>query len=204
MHRIFPVLLLGVVLMLLAALVIGLSLGDVRDAGDTTTQRWATVHRLTGLAAAVAVMFLNGVVVTYFIGTSRWCREVVETYNLDAALAARSAALKRRAFPVTLAMMLVIVGVVALGGASDPAAALQPPPLDVLGGVSWATLHLAGAMLGLAFLLYVAYFQWTCIFANQQVIGEILEQVRDIRAARGLDIEEQPVTPSAGSAQSDE
>jgi hypothetical protein len=44
--------------------------------------RW---HFLTGLMAALAVVLVESVVVTYFIGTSRWCKEVVETYNLNTA-----------------------------------------------------------------------------------------------------------------------
>ena len=43
----------------------------------------ATIHRLTGMAAALGVVFVESVVVTYFIGTSRWCKEVSETYQLD-------------------------------------------------------------------------------------------------------------------------
>jgi hypothetical protein len=43
---------------------------DVRQA---TIER-ASVHRQAGLAAAIVVIFANSISVTYFIGTSRWCR----------------------------------------------------------------------------------------------------------------------------------
>ncbi len=176
---------LFVVVFLVATAGIGASLGDVSDKDDKSTQHWATVHRLSGVAAALAVMFINGVVITYFVGTCRWCKEVVDTYNLDSNLTYRSAVLKRRAFPISLLLMLVFVVVVASGGAADPSAAVQPPPL---GGVQWSTLHLVGVLLGMAALLYVAYFQMTCIRANQKVIHEILQNVREVRVAKGLDV----------------
>ena len=43
---------------------------------------------LTGTSAALAVVFVHSIAVTYFIGTSRWCKEVTETYQLDASSAA--------------------------------------------------------------------------------------------------------------------
>ena len=62
-------------------------MGDLYARPEPTreTLQWATMHRLTGLAAALAVVFVESVVVTYFIGTSRWCKEVVETYQFETA-----------------------------------------------------------------------------------------------------------------------
>ncbi len=183
MNRIFPVLAALALTFVMAAAVIGF-IPDTSDLSNPETRRWLSVHFLTGLSASLVVMFVNGIVVTYFIGTSRWCREVVETYKLDPQLANRSAALKRRAFPIAVVNMLAIVTVVALGGASDPGAALSPQPL---GSVTWPQIHLMAAMLTLAFLVYASYFQWDTIRANQAVIGKIVEQVKQIRTAKGLD-----------------
>jgi hypothetical protein len=65
------------IVLLLAAQALGLSVGDLytRPQPDEDTLHWATVHRLTGVAAALAVVFVESVVITYFIGTSRWCKE---------------------------------------------------------------------------------------------------------------------------------
>ena len=60
-----------------------------------------------GLGSALVVVFVNSIVVTYFIGTSRWCKEVVETYSLDRGLLRRSVILKRRTFPWAVMAMLV-------------------------------------------------------------------------------------------------
>ncbi|MBW8883863.1 MAG: hypothetical protein JF612_03605, partial [Planctomycetia bacterium] len=49
-----------------------------------------TLHMLLGAAAALVTLLVNSITVTYFIGTSRWCKEVCEAYGLSAALAERS------------------------------------------------------------------------------------------------------------------
>ena len=161
-------------------MVLGLLLGDdLRGRPSAATLTWARVHRLTGLAAALAVVLVNSIAVTYFVGTSRWCKEVVETYGLPAVLVARGNRLKRRTFPWAVASMLAVVGVVALGGASDPATG-RP------GTEQWVTWHLLGALTGLAFVAASFIVQWNQIYANHHVIDEVMEHVERIRAERGL------------------
>lgn len=183
--RIFAVLALASILFVAATLGLGLALGDVRNPDDRVTQRWATVHRLSGVAAALAVMFANGVVVTYFVGTGRWCREVAEAYRLDPALLRASVAIKRKTFPLAVINMLAIVGVVALGGAADPGASLQLQPV---GQLTWANLHFIGALLGLTILAFTSFRQWLNIQAHHEVVEAIMAQVREIRHARGLEV----------------
>ncbi len=138
MVRIFTSLAVIAVGIMIAALLVGLFLGDIHGKRDAETLRWASVHRLLGVAAGILVVLVNSIVVTYFIGTSRWCKEVVETYQLNPELVRRSVALKRRAFPWALSGMLVIIGVTALGGAADPATLRQ-------GTEWWVMPHLIGA-----------------------------------------------------------
>lgn len=185
MARIFAILATFSVIAIGATLVLGLTLGDVRNPDDLVTQRWTTIHRLSGVLAALAVMFVNGIVVTYFVGTSRWCREVTEAYDLDRTLLRRSNALKRATFPLAVVNMLVIVGIVALGGAADPGASLRLQPL---GSLTWANLHLAGAFIGLTIIAFASVRQWMNIQAHHEVIEGIMAQVREIRAARGLEV----------------
>ena len=184
MTRIYTILAGFATVFMAATLILGMSLGDVSDPLDQTTQRWATVHRLSGIAAALVVVLVNSIAMTYFIGTSRWCKEVVSTYPLDAALAVRSAKLKRRAFPIALSSMLVIVGVVALGGAADPAAAFSLPPP---GGITWALLHRFGSMAGLLFVGWSFLLQRGYIEANGEIIDRIVDDVRNVRKSRGLE-----------------
>ena len=170
----------------LVSIVLGLTV-DTSDLTTEAARSWKRVHMIAGILSGIAVMLVNGIVITYFIGTSRWCREVVDTYQLDLRLAQRSAALKRRAFPVTLGCMLVVVVMVALGGAADTARTLPPPPL----GMAWSDVHLIGSLLGTLFLIWASYLQWTAITVNQQVIAAILERVREVRQAKGLDVEDE-------------
>lgn len=167
--------------MMAAALVLGLSVGDLRQAPSDETLRWATVHRLTGVAAALVAVLVNSIVVTYFIGTSRWCKEVAETYELDRALVARSNRLKRRTFPWAVVGMLTVVGVIALGGAADPATGRA-------GTENWVTPHMLGAFTGLMLVAWTFWIEWQNIAANQLVIADVMSEVRRIRAERGLEV----------------
>jgi hypothetical protein len=167
-------------ILMIAALVIGLTIGNLYDDPSQQTLHWATVHRLTGVAAALAVVFVESVVVTYFIGTSRWCKEVVEAYGLDPSMVAASNRLKRRTFPWALGGMLAVVAVIALGAASDPGARL-PNTQD------WADVHLIGSIAGVLFIGWSFVVAWNNVFANHGIIQEILADVARIRRDRGLD-----------------
>ena len=111
MSRIFPSLASLSLGLFLAAVVIGLSLGDLyqRPLSETTI-RWKGIHMLTGTSAALAVVFVHSIAVTYFIGTSRWCKEVTETYQLEAQALQMSTRLKRTTFPWCLLGMVAVVG----------------------------------------------------------------------------------------------
>ncbi len=173
MHRVFPyLLLLGAAFV---AVTIGLGfLVEPNQPGAGI--RWYKMHFLAAVTTSLVLMLVNAIVLTYFIGTSRWCREVTEAYSLPPQCVGQSQLLKRRTFPFTLANMLVIVAVSALGAAAD-----------TLRGDRWDEVHLVGAMLGLTFMAWASYVQWSHIRANQDVIQRVLEQVRGIRAAKGLD-----------------
>lgn len=153
---------------------------DVAQSIEPLRQR-TTVHMLFGVAGALVVVLVNSISVTYFIGTSRWCKEVVETYGLDSGLIARSVELKRRTFPWALVSMLVVVGVGALGAAADPAT-LRP------GTESWVIPHLVGAMLGLTFIAYAFFIEGSRIAAHHAVITDIMAEVRRVRLERGLEV----------------
>jgi hypothetical protein len=170
-----------------AALLLGVLIGDLHGVLDpetaettrqTTIER-ASVHRRAGVAAAIVVIMANSLSVTYFIGTSRWCKEVVATYSLDAELLRRSVALKRRTFPWAVASMLSIVGVVALGASADPGTGLQNT-------VDWVLPHFLASFAALAFLVLSFMVQGANIRAHYRVINDIMAEVRRVREQRGL------------------
>lgn len=187
MIRIFITLALLAITVLLVAMFLGLYIGDLHDPAlrsDPQLPRLlnlALVHKMFGLAAALVVVFVNSIVVTYFIGTSRWCKEVVETYALNRELLSRSVILKRRTFPWAVLAMLTAVGISALGAAADPGRG-HPGTED------WVYPHLAGAILGIAFIIWTFIIEAIRIRAHHEVITDILAEVKRIRLERGLEV----------------
>jgi hypothetical protein len=170
------------VALLAATAGLGLWMGDLHVATDPAVLRWGTVHRLSGMLTALVVLLVNSISVTYFIGTGRWCREVVETYGLDAALIGRSKRLKRGAFPFAVIGMLSMVGIVALGGAADPGGGLAA------GSRAWVSWHLIGGIGLAAVIAWCFQAQLPAIRGQHDLIDEVMADVRRERAARGLDV----------------
>ena len=181
MTRIFPTLASLSLMLMAASLVIGLIIGDLyADPPAEATLHWRGRHMMTGVAAALAVVFVECIVVTYFIGTSRWCKEVTETYRLPVDDLRESTRLKRQTFPWCVLGIITVVAVGALGAASDPGTG-RPDT------ASWAGVHQVAALAGLFIVAWTYYQAWFKIAANQEVINRIVSQVQRIRLERGLD-----------------
>lgn len=142
----------------------------------------ATFHMLLGIMAGLVAVLVNCISVTYFIGTSRWCKEVVETYELTPELSAASTKLKRRTFPWSLSGILVVMLIVGLGAAADPGTLRSTTP-------QWAKPHLFAALFGAAWIAISFMFQVINIRDNSEVVDQILSLVRQIRIERGLDVD---------------
>jgi len=163
------------------ALILGLGIGDLyASPPESSVLRLRSIHLLTGVAAALAVVLVESIVVTYFIGTSRWCKEVTETYALDTTALRQSIQLKRKTFPLCLTGMLTVVSIAALGARSDPGNAMKNT-------ADWANIHLVAALAGLCLIAWTYYRAWLNISANQTVIDSLVAQVQQIRRERGLD-----------------
>ena len=182
MDRVFSRAALFAVSLMAATAGLGLWLGDLHGQTAPAVLRWGTVHRLSGVLAALMVVLVNSMAVTYFIGTGRWCREVVETYGLDGSYIERSRRLKRAAFPFALMGMLAVVTIVALGGAADPASG-RP------GTQQWVTPHLLGGLGLAAMIAWCFQSQLPQIRRQQGLIEEVMGEVRESRRRRGLDVE---------------
>ena len=137
----------------------------------------ATLHLLLGVAAALGVVLVSSIAVTYFIGTSRWCREVVEAYALDEDLIVRSRQLKRRSFPWALVSMLTVLAITALGGASDPGTGYAH-------SAAWVTPHLIAAISGVAVVAWCFYALSYNIAANHAIIETVMQRVAETKEAR--------------------
>lgn len=181
MNRIFyPLALMGA-LALSSVMVLGLYVHshDIRNPRDKDAQRLATVHRLSGIATGVFVLFVESVVVTYFVGTNRWCKEVSETYRLGDRFVTTSTHLKRRAFPISFLGMLIIVGIAALGAAADPGVRLRADAI-------WADVHLGASLVGITLIVGGFFLQSGYIRGNHEVIEQVMAEVKRIRSERGL------------------
>jgi hypothetical protein len=180
MERVFSRAAMFAVALMVATAGLGLWLGDLHGQFDPQVMRWGTVHRLSGVLSALMVVLVNSMAVTYFIGTGRWCREVVETYGLDGSYIDRSRRLKRSAFPFALLGMLGVVVIVALGGAADPASG-RP------GTQAWVTPHLVGGIGIVAAIAWCFQSQLPQIRRQHELIECVLADVRAVRRSRGLD-----------------
>jgi amino acid transporter len=157
-------------------------------AAAAAPRRRLTIHWFLGVASALVTMLVNSITITYFVGTSRWCKEVVETYKLPAELAERSAKLKRRTFPWAVLGMLTVLAIAALGATSDASTPVsQDHPQWPAFFVTW---HYLAAIIGMLFVAWSFWVQYTRIAENHQVIGEILTEVSRVRKERGLPAEE--------------
>jgi hypothetical protein len=193
MTRIFPMLASFSLMLMGVAMTLGLTIGDLyAQPVAAETLVWATRHRLIGVAAALFVVLVESIGVTYFIGTSRWCKEVTETYRLPAADLAESTRLKRSAFPWLVVGMLTVVGVSALGAASDPGTGRPNTQW-------WTDIHFIAALGGGCLIGWTYYRAWLKIADNQRVIERIVAQVRQIREERGLD-QPAPIEPFVATA----
>jgi hypothetical protein len=149
------------------------------------------VHFYLGLASSLLVILVNSITVTYFIGTSRWCKEVAETYQLSPSLVQRSDNLKRRTFPWAAGSMLLVIVLAALGGLADPSTTVsQVHPQWPAQFVTW---HYGLAMIALVLVAAAFWVQINRIAANYAVIDEMTAEVRRIRAERNLPVEETAV-----------
>ena len=133
------------------------------------------LHFLLGVAAALFVVLVNSISVTYFIGTSRWCKEVVDTYGLDEEFSNRSRRLKSKTFPWSISGVLVIITVAAFGGAADPGTSIETAS-------DWVAPHYMAAIIGTCWIGYSFLMQVGLIGAHFDVIQEILSEVDDIRS----------------------
>lgn len=137
------------------------------------------LHLLVGVLAALTTVLVNSICVTYFIGTTRWCREVTEAYDLDKSMLAESNALKRKSFPWAVASIVLILAIVALGSLSDP-------NVSGANATNWRTPHYLLALVSTAVIAWGFFTQWNNIAANYVVINRILDAVRRVREEKGL------------------
>ena len=146
-------------------------------------RRRMTLHMLLGSTATLVVVLVNSVAITYFIGTSRWCREVCEAYGLPLALAEQMNGLKRRTFRWALLGILTMLLVIGLGAAADPSGS------NFENSASLVMPHYLAAMAAIVVVGLAFWMQWQVIQENFVLLDEVMRGVRQARAERGLPTE---------------
>ncbi|HAY79113.1 MAG TPA: hypothetical protein DCY79_04830 [Planctomycetaceae bacterium] len=178
----------------------GLAPGELqklREANDVALDNFLPVrnrmkwHFWLGIIGTLVTILLNSVSVTYFIGTNRWCMEVVETYSLDSQLAIRSKAIKREAFPWAFGGIVAMITVAAFGGLADPAGYYGQM------SASWVTPHWILASLATLFVGWSFLIQVGKIGENYDVIETILLGVESIRQQRVKEREQDDLSAKA-------
>lgn len=137
------------------------------------------VHIWLGIGASLVVLLVNSISITYFVGTSRWAREVVDAFGLNVNLGAKCQRLKRRAFPFALLGIACVLVIAGLGAASDPAT-LNPNAAD------WVPYHWGLALVGLFVIAGCFGVQVAAISENYRVINEIVAAAEQERQRRRL------------------
>ena len=161
-------------------------LKTLRPAFAQTSERYEMIrarqalHFLLGVLAALVAVLINSISVTYFIGTSRWCLEVAETYELKMGVVERSRRLKRRTFSWAMISITLILILAMLGAMSDPSTGRD-------GSVDSVPWHRYFAIITTGFIGWSYLIQVGAIGANFEIIEDILKEVKTIRAQRGLD-----------------
>lgn len=136
------------------------------------------VHVLLGTAAALMTVLVNSIAVTYFVGTSRWCKEVSDTFGLGFDYIQRSAQLKRQSFAWSLLGIFTILAVLALGAAADVHGANRER------ASAFVMPHYVAALAGMVVIAFAFWMQGQKMLANGELINEIMQQVQRVREER--------------------
>lgn len=184
MNRIiFSLAIIGNVLMGVS-FALGLMIGDPR-VRDLAVQSRVTWHELTALASLMFALFVHAIVLTYFMGTSRWIEETSKAYRLSSEHLNTSRSLKYTIYPGMILCLFLLVITAAFGGAADPA---SPVRFEGWFGLSAGTIHMLVASLAFTANLVVTFLEYSAIHRNGREIARVVDEVNRIRAERGLEL----------------
>jgi hypothetical protein len=171
-------------LLLLAALVLGFEIGDPRSVAPLT-RKMLSYHLLTSVGALIFAALVHAVLLTYFMGTSRWLEEARQAYKFDPRWSDENRRLKYRTIPVMAVCLLVLIANIPFGAmAVDGAQWVWP----IVGPVSPSRVHLVFSLLTVVVNLAVNAMEYRAIRRNGELIADVLGEVRRIREARGLPV----------------
>lgn len=113
---------------------------------------------------------MHAVLLTYFMGTSRWIEEARQAYKFDAQWSEENRRLKYRAIPTMVLCLLLLISNIPLGA------------------VASANVHLVVAVITLVVNLAVNAMEYSAIRRNGELIAAVVGEVRRIRETLGLPV----------------
>jgi len=167
--RIFLTLTVASTLLLVASFVLGCEIGDIRSV-SSWTRKILSYHILISVAALIFAALVHAVLLTYFMGTSRWIEEARQAYKFDARWSEENRRLKYRAIPPMVLCLLLLISNIPLGA------------------VASANVHLVVAILTLVVNLAVNAMEYAAIRRNGELIAAVVIEVRRIRETLGLPV----------------
>ena len=160
MHRIFAGMAVWAVIFMVSEGVLGVLTKRVQPG----LVGW---HMVFGVFVGIYVSILQVMVMFHFIGSGKEIKQAMEMVGTDAEVVRRIRRMKMQVMPAaTFAPILTGAGVILGGGAHTGA----------LG--SWAWIHWALALSGLALNLYAFPIEYRCLVANLELLKEVDEKIK--------------------------
>ena len=177
MTRIFSTLAVLGNLALVTVFWLGWSIGDDK-LSEATRVQMATHFRVALIAGPIALL-VHSVAFTYFMGTGRWIEETSEAYKLGLEYRQRNIQLKYRILPGMMIWFLLLMVTGIFGAITDPASNSQM--------ASSRIIHFSLAISTVLVNLLVTWSEWAAISRNGELVEAVMNEVRRIRRAKGLD-----------------
>jgi predicted permease len=132
------------------------------------------IHFVVGLTTVLGILLVHCLIFIYFLGTGRWVKEVTLAYKMpDEPWHKLTRELKRATFPPALFSMIFGIATAAAGAGSQ------------LQQWHWS-VHMTLGLATLVVNLWAFRIELNAVTINAGIIIEVMKEVERIRAARGL------------------
>jgi hypothetical protein len=165
-----------------AAFAFGMS---IDDATLPQSQKVVGFHILLGLGTLIFTSLVHAIVLTYFMGTTRWLEETITAYHLSWDFYKESKSLKYRTIMLMMVCFLLLIATGAFGAAADPASSAG---FRGMWGLNGGQVHMAIALLTWGVNLAVNVYQYLALARNGEIIDAVMSEVRRIRLENGLSV----------------
>lgn len=184
MKRIILVLVLLSSALSCTALGVGLSIKHAKTESRESEMAAVNSHMGIALFALIGAALVHSLVLTYFMGTSRWMEETTKAYSLAPERMEESSALKYRMIITMTVCLFLLIFTGALGAAAGAGAFKGFPSYNITAG----TVHFTIAALTITLNLIVNIQEYQAIGRNTRMIEDVMVDVRRIRTEKGLPV----------------